>query len=567
MSVPPPRRRKQGPQVTPGAATEHLPDSVKIVPSASKVQSLEHLPPLKSPNNNEHPSNPSPINNGRGARNSEHLPPPSEDKVQGASHPPPKKLSITNIDDDLMPGRSALGTEGAEAEQGSESFDGIFPGVWLSRYDNSYWMQAEDGGIAKANETQIKRCLRMRDLASTGDSFLNEVFHKHMVDFVGPLAGYSLGERRTDDGKLILVTEEPRIIQPREDYSNSMIWDFVELLFGEDEAILFHAWFKLERERFLRGDLGSGQALIMAGKRDLGKSLLILLIKEMLSGRAADPTDYLMGKTTFNAHLFGSELLVMDDKGGNGDYKTRKQLGDGIKQLVSGAIQQCHPKNRTPFTITPFWSIVIAVNEEPEELQVLPPMSEGIRDKLIILRAIKCAVTESVASREEKRAYWHKLVAAIPAYLHWSKEWTIPKEYMQRRFGLKHYANPTILARISMFSPELRLLHMMQEVLPIPWAGKDHDENTNNDGTRRVWTAREIENELKRLEDTSREAHDLLRGPGSCGKYLARLAREYPQFVRTKGRERQVQDGRCVGQGSVQYEVDPKGNFPVKKAE
>jgi hypothetical protein len=48
-----------------------------------------------------------------------------------------------------------------------------------------------------------------------------------------------------------------------------------------------------------------------------------------------------------------------------------------------------HAKHREALTLDPIWRMTISLNEEPESLQVLPPLDESLEDKIIILRATK----------------------------------------------------------------------------------------------------------------------------------------------------------------------------------
>jgi hypothetical protein len=98
---------------------------------------------------------------------------------------------------------------------------------------------------------------------------------------------------------------------------------------------LFHAWLKTVREnlkaKHVQADASPGDRR----RTGHGKSFLAKHVKTMIGGRVQDPTQFLQGKTTFNAHLFGAEFLLIDDAGGNADYQERKAMGDGLKQLVA----------------------------------------------------------------------------------------------------------------------------------------------------------------------------------------------------------------------------------------
>ncbi|MFN7341982.1 MAG: primase-helicase family protein, partial [bacterium] len=122
--------------------------------------------------------------------------------------------------------------------------------------------------------------------------------------------------------------------------------------------------------------------LALAGRRGCGKSLLIDLIELILGQRRANPYAFFTGKTNFNADLAGAELLAVDDEAGSSDIRSRKNFAANIKScLFSGKIR-VEAKHRCAFTFAPVWRMVIALNDEPEALLILPPMTEDIKDKI-----------------------------------------------------------------------------------------------------------------------------------------------------------------------------------------
>lgn len=121
------------------------------------------------------------------------------------------------------------------------------------------------------------------------------------------------------------------------------------------------------------------------------------------------------GQTTFNADLFGAEHLMIEDEHASTDIKARRNLGSHIKALTVNETQQCHQKNCTPIILTPLWRLTISVNDEPENLMVLPPIDDSLEDKLMILRAVKQAMPMPTATNQQSQAFWSQLVQELPA--------------------------------------------------------------------------------------------------------------------------------------------------------
>jgi hypothetical protein len=396
-----------------------------------------------------------------------------------------------------------------------------------------YWLTPERkliwGGIdsLKKEIAELNDALSSKRIAAAFDRLVVYVRRHHAVHHVLPLAGYRIGQY--DKGETsFLVDRNPTIIQPTYG-DNTVMRDYVETLFGKGcQSTVAHAWLKLSRQALMDRDFHrSLQAMQIAGERDHGKSVYAEMMALMLGGRSADPTLYLLGKTTFNAHMFGAELLLIDDKGSH-DHKERVLLRDGVKTLIAGTLPECHPKGETAFTPPkPLWRIMHLVNDDQEGVDSLPSMGDD-RGKVVTLKTQARAIQAKTDSPKEFAAYRAALIASIPDYLGWLEKWEIPVDFLHQRFGLKSYHHPEIVAMMHDSTPEQRLGCLIREVL------QSEEDQT--------FAARDVENILKDEKDarhgnqpTAREACDLLRGSGSCGRYLSRLSKAEPSLIQKDG--------------------------------
>ena len=94
-----------------------------------------------------------------------------------------------------------------------------------------------------------------------------------------------------------------------------------------------------------------GQALVLVGERDCGKSLLQKIITQLLGGRMAKPFLYMSGQTAFNGNLFGAEHLSIEDEQPYTDIKSRRNFGAKIKEIVAIDDQNSHKKFRDGVTL------------------------------------------------------------------------------------------------------------------------------------------------------------------------------------------------------------------------
>jgi hypothetical protein len=103
-------------------------------------------------------------------------------------------------------------------------------------------------------------------------------------------------------------------------------------------------------------------------------------------------------QTSFNSDLFKAEHLIIADETPATGYSERQAFGAGIKNMVAEPMQRLHAKGRDAMMLEPFWRVSMSLNDEPENLMVLPPYNKSMKDKLILLKAHRRSVC-----RTEKR--------------------------------------------------------------------------------------------------------------------------------------------------------------------
>jgi hypothetical protein len=333
----------------------------------------------------------------------------------------------------------------------------------------------------------VKRHLQGQDpglIKSDIDAGICHIQTKQFVHFAGPLAGMNRG-LHIASGYRVLVTSSPTII-PAAPGEWPTLRAVLHGLLGDDPDVgdrqveVFLGWLKFARESITSGRRRPGQVVALAGPRNCGKSLLIDIMELAMGGRRANPTKYFTGRTAFNADLAGAELLVMDDEAGSTDIRARKNLAAAIKaNLFAGAVS-IEGKHRTQFTFAPCWRMMMALNDEPEALLVLPPITSDIFDKLTLFRC-------------------HRRPLPMP----------------EERCGVVHFHHPAIVEALHDLSPEAAMLGLIDTAeraggIALPWTG----------------TAAELRALLVSCTVTGRDAERLLAGPQSAGTYLGRLEGE-----------------------------------------
>jgi hypothetical protein len=400
-------------------------------------------------------------------------------------------------------------------------------------------------GWIEINETSLRRHLRgygLRNKAAEGERLsqieqkLNEIQYEQDVAYAGPLAGYRSGLIECA-GNRILVTSSLKLIEPVEGDWSIISAVLKNLLVDElyDQRPYLYGWLKIAYEALLASIWRPGQLMGLAGPRDCGKSLLQNIFTLILGGRSAKPFRYMSGATQFNAELFGAEHLMIEDEHSSTDLRARRTFAAQIKQFTVNHTQSCHDKGRRALMLSPFWRLSLSVNDEPEAMMVLPPMTDSeqdsLSDKLFLLRARKVEMPMPTAEQHEREAFWRTLVSQLPAFIHFLLNWQIPEDLRHSRFGIKTWHHPQLLAALEALAPETRMVDLIDEVIFSD--SQIAEGGLMVPGKKTAWKGRAEKLEAKLFDSPfGYEAKKLLSWSSATGTYLARLASKRPNRVK-----------------------------------
>jgi hypothetical protein len=198
-------------------------------------------------------------------------------------------------------------------------------------------------------------------------------------------------------------------------------------------------------------------------------------------------------------------------------------LATSIKNLIANRVHPCHPKYRQIVNLAPWWRVSLSLNNRPDRLLVLPPMTDDIADKIILLRASKHPMPMSVRTAEQKETFWNTLVSELPAFLFWLRhEFCLPKDWQEDRFGVRSFHHPHLMTELEALSPAIQLLRLI-DVANI-WT--TYNPKTRAPSVTDPWVGTALELRTRLLENpkTQRDAAKLLDWTNACGQYLNDLA-------------------------------------------
>lgn len=233
-----------------------------------------------------------------------------------------------------------------------------------------------------------------------------------------------------------------------------------------------------------------------------------------------------MGDTQFNSELIGAELLICDDESGQTDMRVRRSAANKIKASLFSAGVKGEQKGYEAFTCRPWWRIVFACNDEPEDLRVLPLLDDSMSDKLSLFKCFSHEIVMPDASRDER---WEQIESELPAFAHYLlNEFEIPEEMRDRRTGAKAYQHPDLVRSLASLGYETKLLELIDEGMEDRLPG--------------TFTAKQVQRYLtEQGSSTCAEAKKLLHYPTACGTYLSRLTTTAPDRVSVAGMSKGIQ--------------------------
>ena len=335
---------------------------------------------------------------------------------------------------------------------------------------------------------------------------------ENFVSYIGPVAGHPAGiYTAPDSGQPFLVTSGPRIIEGREG-KFPFIADFLADLLGKDEqAEAVMAWLRQARRNVIDQQRRPLPAAIFVGSKNCGKTLFIEITRQILGGRSASAFAALSGNTDFNGDVIGAELLVIDDEIASRDHRARTALAQGIKKYLFASHIRAHSKFREAVNMRPVHAVAIAVNDEPEHLQVLPTIDDSVADK-ISLFACNRAQLDGLDDREE---IGRRIAAELPAFVHYLDTTQHPDYLRNQRTGAAAWQNREVLERLQSISPEEHLRELMTQCVAVTEAIE----------AKGFWlgTAAQMEQLLRADQVTQYSARSLLSWNAACGAYLAKL--------------------------------------------
>lgn len=203
------------------------------------------------------------------------------------------------------------------------------------------------------------------------------------------------------------------------------------------------SWLKYGYAHALKQEPKRGQAVILVGPHDSGKSFFIELIVAQLMGgfgcHVARPFAFAKGDSKYNDQAYRYPVWSLDDE----DVKTERENAsytNFLKQTVALGSHRVSGKWLKDATVLWYGRIMVAFNEDGHSARQMPNVDASILDKIMMFRArggFKFLPPAELKATIQKE---------LPHFARWLLNWRIPPHCVgSSRYGIKPYHDPLLL--------------------------------------------------------------------------------------------------------------------------
>lgn len=242
------------------------------------------------------------------------------------------------------------------------------------------------------------------------------------------------------EGKRYFNTARITPIKPIEDSSEwgvkfPTIAKWAEDMFGEKQLPWELAWLSYAYKNALKGTPQKGHCHVLVGPPNCGKTMWNTKILGALFGGHMKCSEYLVGKTDFNDHLFECGMWTVDDEAGTSG-ESHVQFSSKIKEFVANDTFVVNAKFKKSGRV--YWRgrMSITLNNDPMSMRMLPDLDMSTRDKLMVFNCSPFTGFDDL--------FAGKVLKELPYFAAWLDNHEIPDEMKEYRFGVKAYLDTSI---------------------------------------------------------------------------------------------------------------------------
>lgn len=204
----------------------------------------------------------------------------------------------------------------------------------------------------------------------------------------------------------------------------------------------------IQRERFMSswaytyrnayaGHPKNGHILFIAGAPGVGKNFLTECLYGPSLGGYADASEYLLGRTRFNASLFDCGVWTCNDTVTKGDDRERVIFSQSLKKLAANMRHIWEGKYKEAASLDWSGRVCVTLNTDPMSLAILPDIDINNKDKISLFLTSEERLEDASAVQHAKRELGalcsYLLHADIPGHCQGDSRW-----------GVRNYLHPDL---------------------------------------------------------------------------------------------------------------------------
>ncbi len=326
-----------------------------------------------------------------------------------------------------------------------------------------------DGNWVPYNESAYKRILKERGISgrvpkfsedelSPIDRYIRAIQTRHSVYTTLPrLSGQRSGLVEFEGNK-VLIQKDCNIPQGAD-----VPWDnlklFIDTLCDNDpeQIDVLYSWMHCAYVALRDYSTQSGTALALCGEPGGGKTFFqIRVLTPLMGGQQGLPWPWLTGRTNFNGELAGSMHLCVSDGDPQGiiSFSDRRTLAARIKAICVNPVQAIHPKYHPSASMPVLWRLTFSLNHNDAGLKLLPPLENGVEDKITILKTgMGVLPGEGASPGDSNRINNAMAERELPGLIRYLEGYKVPEWLRDDRFGSKSWHNKEITGDLYDLTP------------------------------------------------------------------------------------------------------------------
>ncbi|MFN7139651.1 MAG: hypothetical protein ACK4UN_09950, partial [Limisphaerales bacterium] len=353
--------------------------------------------------------------------------------------------------------------------------------------------------------------------------------------------GWRKGLHTHVDGRKFLITSEAQGVfddleKLKKNFEDTFIPNFLFELLGREQAEHYCYSLNAGLKSLRRGDFRSAPFTWLVGPPECGKSLLQFITKIFYGGRSASPASVLFKNETKTGHLTKGEFWMFSDPDTGNDRRSRTSLGENLKAMFHEEEYPFRGLYREEFVISCFRRGSGGLNRKPEQIQLIPPLIEGVKDKntVLLCNMAKDSLNKFCSDSQKSLAGFDPssegvdrlmlrqlILDSIPQFRAWIMENynNVPEKWRNKRYGVAAYHNAELLRALNQLTPEARYLEYIDEVLFLDGDYKEYGSA--------LLRARKVEN-IMRESKFAFQVKDFVH---KTSQYFSRLEESVPERI------------------------------------